>query len=155
MNMEVLREGRHRHRDLRKQFLANSSRRQRRRCVQLLLRNRAHRFWHKDIDTPLQIFESLLQLHNLVLPDFLDFRLCEGFLANQSICIDLANRWMFADFLVQQRLRVAGIIGLIVSVAPIAEHVNDYVLLKLPPKLISYMQDTDGGFRIVSIYVKY
>ncbi len=58
---------------------------------------------------------------------------------------------MLADFAVENRLRVAGIVSLIVPVAPVAEHVDHDVFFELLAVIESNFRDADGSFGIVAV----
>ena len=68
-------------------------------------------------------------------------------LLGQALGIDVDHRRMRLDRLVHQRLREHRLVGLVVAVAPVAEHVDDDRLLELLPELGGDLGDVHHGFR--------
>ncbi len=61
---------------------------------------------------------------------------------------------MLPDLLVHERLRVAGVVRLIVTVPPVADHVDDDILLEPLPVIEGDLGGAEAGFRIVAVDVE-
>src|SRR6202011_5795783 len=66
-------------------------------------------------------------------------------------CKDLAHRWMFLDYVVHQRLRVGGLVRLVVAEAPITDQVDDDVATELLTKRGRESDRADAGGDVVRI----
>jgi hypothetical protein len=75
-------------------------------------------------------------------------------LFGEALGIDVDHRRMRLDRLVHQRLREHRLVGLVVAVAPVAEHVDDDRLLELLPELGGDLGDMHDGFGIVAVHVE-
>src|SRR5581483_1067735 len=72
-------------------------------------------------------------------------------LADQALRIQHGYRRMLLDSAIKDRLRVAGVVAFVMPVTPVADHVDDDVLLKLLPVVESNLRDADSSFGIVAI----
>ena len=61
---------------------------------------------------------------------------------------------MFLDLLVEQRLRIAWIVGFVVAPAAVAEHVDHDIFLELQPVIERHLRHANGGFGIVAVDVE-
>ena len=83
-----------------------------------------------------------------------DIFLRDDLLADQTIGVDRGDAGVRLDLAVHDRLGVAGIVGLIVAVAAVADHVDDDIFLKPLAELVGEAGDVDAGFRIVPVDVE-
>ena len=72
----------------------------------------------------------------------------------QALGIDVDHGRMRLDRLVHQRLREHRLVGLVVAVAPVAEHVDDDRLLELLAELGGDLGDVHHRFRVVAVHVE-
>ena len=75
-------------------------------------------------------------------------------LADELLGIDLGHRRMLADDLVHLRLREARLVALVVTVAAIAEHVDDDRLAEFLPELGGDLGDIGDGLGIIAVHVE-
>ena len=61
---------------------------------------------------------------------------------------------MIANFAIENRLRVAGIVALVMAVPAIAEHVDHDVFLERLAIVVGHLRHANAGFRIVAIDVE-
>ena len=73
---------------------------------------------------------------------------------HELFAIDLARRRMLADHLVHDRLRRRGLVGLVVSKAPIADEIDHDVLVEAHAIAQRETRDEDHGLRIIGIDVE-
>ena len=71
----------------------------------------------------------------------------------QSLHIDFTRIGVFGDDIIQFWLRKLRLIGLIVPMATVADHVNKYVFVEFLPELSSQFSGKNYRFSIVSIHV--
>src|SRR5687767_3854243 len=73
------------------------------------------------------LFEGLVQTRMNLNAQRIQFLLPEASFSQQAFGIKLQNRWMLADFFIQQRLGITGLVSFIVAVAPVTKDVDDNV----------------------------
>ena len=73
---------------------------------------------------------------------------------DQLIGVDLADARMLADAGIHQGLGEGRLVGLVMAVAPIAEHVDDHRLAEALAELDGDLGDVDHRFRIVAIHME-
>ena len=73
---------------------------------------------------------------------------------HEQLGVELADRAAAADHLVHARLRERGLVALVVAVAPVADHVDDDVLLERLPELEREPDDADRRFGVVAVHVE-
>ncbi len=82
--------------------------------------------------------------------------LLEGDVAplDQRLGVELADRAPGFDPLVHERLRVARVVALVVTEAPVADHVDHDVLVEPLPVVEGEAGDADAGLGIVAVHVE-
>ena len=75
-------------------------------------------------------------------------------LADQPLGVDLPGGRMLADLLVHQRLGEGRLVALVVAEAPVAEHVDDDVLLEGLAELGRDARDVDHRLGVVAVHVE-
>ena len=73
---------------------------------------------------------------------------------HELLRVELAHRRVRVDELVHARLRERGLVGLVVAVAPVADEVDDDVLLELLPELEREAHHPHRGFGVVAVHVE-
>jgi len=61
---------------------------------------------------------------------------------------------MLSNLAIKNRLGVAGVVGFIMAVAAVAEHVDDHVALEPLPVIVSHLSHSDTRFRVVPVDVE-
>ncbi len=64
------------------------------------------------------------------------------------------HRRQFSDLAVHDRLGVSRIVGLIVAVPPVTDHVDDHIALELLAIIECQSQNAHGGFGIVAVHME-
>ncbi len=75
-------------------------------------------------------------------------------LAHERLGVARARRRMCLDELVHARLRERGLVGLVVAVPPVADHVDDDVLAEGLPELEREPHHPDARFGVVAVHVE-
>ena len=86
---------------------------------------------------------------------FEDFRCGGHALFLKPFGIQRGNRFVFADLAIQNRLRVTGIVALVVAVFAVTDHIEHDVLVKPLPVLIRELRRADARFGIVAIHMEH
>ena len=73
---------------------------------------------------------------------------------HERLGVELAHRATPADHLVHARLRERGLVAFVVAVPPVADHVDDDVLLELLPEREREADDAHRRFRVVAVHVE-
>ena len=81
------------------------------------------------------------------------FRIDVAF-SQQLLGIDLPHGAMFLDRPVHLGLRERRLVAFVVAVAPVAEHVDDHILVELLAELPGQAHRADARFRIVAVDVE-
>src|SRR4029450_6187054 len=152
VHMEIRRKCRQRHRNLCQQILADTGGREYRNRIALLVRQRPHLSWHKMVDTFLKLLKSLFHSSSERLLNLDNFRLTNNPFSSEPLGIEFPRRRMVPNFLIEERLCIAGIVRFVVPVAPVTKHVNDDVLFESLAIFKSNGQGSDGSFWIISIH---
>lgn len=99
--------------------------------------------------------EDTLKALLVVAEQLLCFFLGDVPAADQRLGVELADRALGLDEVVHERLRHRGVIALVVAAAPVADHVDDDVLVEPLTELVSELADADHCFRIVAVHVEH
>ena len=83
-----------------------------------------------------------------------DVFLRDDLFTHQTIGVDRGDAGVRLDLAIHDRLGVAGIVGLVVAVPAVADHVDDDILLKPLAELVGEAGDVGAGFRIVPVDVE-
>ena len=84
----------------------------------------------------------------------IDIIFCCDILLNQTLCIQIDNRWMRGDFGRLQGLCESGIVGFIVTVSAIAPHVDNHIVLHRLTIGHRHARRVDHRFGIIGVDVK-
>ena len=74
-------------------------------------------------------------------------------LADQLLRVDLAHRRVLLDLVVHQRLRVRGLVGLVVAEAAVADQVDHRVAAELAPEPHRQPDRGDARLDVVGVHV--
>jgi hypothetical protein len=83
----------------------------------------------------------------------LRFLLGDEALADQLLRVDLPHRRMLLDLVVHERLRVAGLVGLVVAEAAVADQVDHRVAAELPPESHRQLDGVDACLHVVGVHM--
>ena len=83
----------------------------------------------------------------------IDIRCGQHLFAHQALRILREHGRLLLDLLIHQRLRISGIVAFVMPVAPIADDVDDNVLLELLPEVVRHLRDANDRFGIVAVHV--
>ena len=97
----------------------------------------------RDLQAALEVVERLL---GLVERDVAPL--------HERLGVELAHRTPLVDALVHQRLRVARIVALVVTVAPVADHVDHDVLVERLPERVGQPRHAHARLGIVAVHVE-
>ena len=103
---------------------------------------------------PARLFIGRFKPAVVRLADAVQFLLPEAAFLNQAFGVERKDRRMLVNLFVEQRLGVAGLVTLIVTVAPVAEDVDDHILPETLAVGEGYLCDPCRGFRIVAVDVE-
>ena len=84
----------------------------------------------------------------------IDLGLGEQPFLDEAVRVDLDHARMLGDPLIHQRLGEGRLVGLVMAVAAVAEHVDDHRLAEALAELGGDLGDVNHGFRIVAVHVE-
>ena len=98
--------------------------------------------------------EGLAQLLGEIGLDALDVGPLQDAAREQLLGVELSHRFLVADLLVEQRLREARLVALVVAVAAIADHVDHDVLPEALAPLHRHLHAVHDGLGLVAVHVQ-
>ena len=118
-------------------------------------RNRAEFLKLKLFFVFLRLVVNFVEFPALDLAEIFGFVGGDQAVVRQTLRVLIGHRALRADFAIENRLRVAGIVGLVVAVFAIAHHVDHGVLMEPLAVIERHLRGADAGFRIVGVHVKH
>ena len=111
--------------------------------VARLRRVRHARLLERGVEPGAEVFERLLGVFER-----------EVAAVHEQLGVELADRAALADHLVHARLRERGLVALVVAVAPVADHVDDDVLLERLAERERELHHAHARFGVVAVHVE-